>query len=295
MYKIVAPVMLSLALALTGCGSSPNADEVPDVSPESLYQVARANMASGYYGDAKRYLEAIDSRYPFGSMTAQVQLDLIHVYYKNRDTELAAAQVARFFRLNPTHPNIDYVYYMKGLIELQKRSDVIQEYLGLDRSEKDANYYLNAFNIFKELVTTYPNSPYAADARQRMIFIKNELAKRELAIAKYYYERGAYLSAARHSQMMLQAYRNTPVLEDALDLLATSYDRLKLTEAKDHALAVKSATFYEGYSPSYLPNPSSPVDAVSGVETTAFKESESTSSSWYDKYLGFFDFLFDEE
>ena len=170
--------MLCFTLAVTACSSSNyNSDEVPDISPENLYNVAKSGMATGDFALARRYLEAIDSRYPFGSLTSQVQLDLIYVYYKERESDLALAQINRFIRLSPTHPNIDYVYYMKGLTEIQKRSDMIQDYLGLDRSEKDPSFYQAAFNTFRDLIRSYPNSIYAADARQRMIYIKEELAK----------------------------------------------------------------------------------------------------------------------
>lgn len=251
MYKILASLMLSLTFAITACSSSNyNSDEVPDVSPENLYDVAKANMATGDFAVARRYLEALDSRYPFGDLSAQVQLDLIYVYYKERESDLASAQVARFIRLSPTHPNIDYVYYMKGLTEIQKRSDMIQDYLGLDRSEKDPTNYYNAFNTFKTLVQSYPNSLYAADAYQRMIFIKEELAKRELAIARYYSERGAYVSCIKHAKNILYTYRDTQALQEALGLMVRSYDRLHLNEPKQKAIKLYKDTY--GSEPAFL-------------------------------------------
>lgn len=243
MFKILASAMFCAALALAGCSNNYNTDEVPDVSPTNLYNVAKANMATGDFSIARRYLEAIDSRYPFGDLTDQVQLDLIYVYYKQRESDLASAQISRFIRLNPTHPNIDYVYYMKGLTEIQKRSDVIQDFIGLDRSQKDPTNYYNAFNTFKDLITNYPNSIYAADARQRMLFIKEELAKRELAIARYYLDRGAYLSAIRHTQSILYTYRGTSSFKPAMELMAKCYDRLNLEEPAKNVRKVIDATF----------------------------------------------------
>ena len=260
MFRFLATVTLCFTLALTACSSSNyNSDEVPDITAENLYAVAQASMSAGDFGQARRYLEAIDSRYPFGDLTTQVQLDLIYVYYKQRESELALAQIARFIRLSPTHPNIDYVYYMKGLTEMQQRSDVIQDYLGLDRSEKDPTYYVSAFNTFRDLINAYPNSIYAADARQRMLFIKEELAKRELAIANYYFERQAYVSSIRHCQNILYAYRNTSQFKPAMELMAEGYDALHLALPADHTRQVIANTFGERYTPIYATNVSAPL------------------------------------
>lgn len=268
MSKIWAVAAISLSLFLGACGSSNyNSDEVPDISPDNLYKIAKASMNTGDFSFAQRYLEAIDSRYPFGELSEQVQLDLIYVYYKERESELALAQIKRFIRLNPTHPNIDYVYYMKGLTEMQMRSDMIQDYLGLDRSEKDPTMYLEAFKSFKELLTSYPESLYVADARQRMIYIKNELAKRQLAIAKYYFEREAYLSSIRACQTILRTYRNTDEFKPAMELMAQGYDKLRLQAPAANVRAVMNDSFGTAYEASTNGQPVAEI---------------SDDGSWYD-------------
>ncbi len=290
MYKFLAGAVLCLSLAVaTGCGSNYNSDEVPDVSPENLYNIAKAGMSTGDFGAARRYLEALDSRYPFGDLTQQVQLDLIYVYYKTRETELASAMIERFIRLSPTHPNIDYVYYMKGLTQMQRRADMFQDYLGLDRSEKDPTDYVNAFNTFKQLITTYPNSIYAADARQRMIFIKDELAKREMAIAQYYYERGAYLSSIRHSQNILSTYRTTTQLEPALENMARCYERLNLTEPAANVRNVMAASFGAGYTPVAADSSSLPLNPDGSVPATnqeGVQRTMAEGDTWIDSVAG---------
>lgn len=283
MFKFLATVMLCFTLAVTACSSSNyNSDEVPDISPENLYNVAKSGMATGDFALARRYLEAIDSRYPFGSLTSQVQLDLIYVYYKERESDLALAQINRFIRLSPTHPNIDYVYYMKGLTEIQKRSDMIQDYLGLDRSEKDPSFYQAAFNTFRDLIRSYPNSIYAADARQRMIYIKEELAKRELAIAEYYFEREAYVSSIRHCQNLLYTYRNTQQLRPALELMARGYERLGLVDPANNTRRVLATTFGGSYTPLVSTNSSTPIDPDTGLPVAPAAVSAGEDKSWFD-------------
>lgn len=281
MSKIWAAAAVSLSIFLGACSSlNYNSDEVPDISPDNLYKVAKASMNTGDYTFAQRYLEAIDSRYPFGELSEQVQLDLIYVYYKERESELASAQIKRFIRLNPTHPNIDYVYYMKGLTEMQMRSDMIQDYLGLDRSEKDPSMYLEAFKSFKELISSYPNSIYAADARQRMIFIKNELAKRQMAIAKYYYEREAYLSSIRACQTILRTYRNTEEFKPAMELMAQGYEKLHLKAPAANVRAVMNNSFGSNYQAAIVDN-GLPKDQAAAEGPTAPED----EGSWYDFLL----------
>lgn len=244
--KLLISATCACMLVLSGCHNdteSVNKDKVPDMSAHSLYQTAKASMADGDYSKARNYLEALDTRYPFGEYTDQVQLDLIYVYYKSRETELADAAATRYQRINPTSIYADYVAYMKGLIAMQKRGNLIQEYISLNRSQKDPVAYYEAIKCFQSFIETYPNSPYVNDARQRILFMKDQLAEREYRIAEYYQERGAYLSSARHCQSILYSYRDTKWLEKAMRMLADNYDKLKLTGPAENTRKVIAASF----------------------------------------------------
>lgn len=245
MTKFFAPLILGALIALTACSSSGNynKDEVPNISPDAMYSVAQNAMASGDFQRARQYLEAIDSRFPFGELADQVQLDLIYVYYKMRESEKTSEQINRFMRLNPTSQYSDYVLYMTGLNQIQMRADIIQDFIGLNRSQKDPTQYYEALKTFRNLIETYPDSKYAADAHQRMIFIKQQLAEREMKIANYYFERGSYLSAIRHCQNILYSYRGTQYLEPALQLMETGYEKLGLTDAAANVRSVMQASF----------------------------------------------------
>lgn len=243
--KLAVSAALAIALALTGCGSdsdSGNKDKVPDLSASALYSTAKSAMASSDFSKAKDYLEALDTRYPFGEYTDQVQLDLIYVYYKTRSTDLAAAAVERYQRINPTSIYSDYVAYMKGLVAMQKRGNLFQEFMHLDRSQKDPTSYYDAIKTFSDFIKTYPNSPYVHDARQRIIYMKDQLAEREYMIAKYYFDRGAYLSSARHCQSILYSYRDTQYIDKAMDLMAMDYDKLGLKLPADNTRKVIAAS-----------------------------------------------------
>ncbi|GAA3547350.1 outer membrane protein assembly factor BamD [Zobellella aerophila] len=233
---------LALALVATGC-SSTKKDLVPDEPPEVLYQDAQERLQSGNFFRAAELLEAMDSRYPFGPYSNQVQLDLIYAYYKLDDTTRALANIDRFIRLNPNHPSVDYAYYMRGLTNMSADYNFIQNLFNIDRDDRDPAYARQAFADFRQLLRQYPDSVYAADAQARMIGLKNRLAKHDLTVAQYYIKRGAWLAAANRAKYVVQTYPDTEMMKPALEIMAEAYGTLGLTEMANNAKAVLRANF----------------------------------------------------
>lgn len=236
---------LALALTATGC-SSTKKDQVPDEPPEVLYQDAQERLQAGNFIRAAELLEAMDSRYPFGAYSNQVQLDLIYAYYKQDDTARALANIDRFIRLNPNHPSIDYAQYMRGLTNMATDHNFFQELLDIDRADRDPAYARQAFADFRQLLRQYPDSVYAADARARMVSLKNRLAKYDLSVAQFYMKRGAWLAAANRAKFVVQSYPDTNTLQPALQIMTQAYDELGLSEMANHADAVLKANFPAG-------------------------------------------------
>ncbi len=231
--------MLPLTVLWLSACSSVNKDVVPDKEPEELYMLAYESLAEENYGKAKEYLEAIDSRYPFGPYAHQVQMDLIYTYYKDREDDLAIAEIDKFLRLNPQDPNIDYVLYMRGLTNMQKATNRMLNLLFIDTYDRDVSHLEQAFSDFRLLIAKYPESMYAADSYARMVYIRNALARHEYDVADFYYRKGAYLSSARRCQNILTSFRDTDILEDALTLLEKDYTALKLPELADRTRQLK--------------------------------------------------------
>ncbi len=215
----------TLSLILIGCSSK---NTVPDNPPAELYATAKKKLQDGHFKDAIRQLEALDSRYPFGPYSQQVQLDLIYAYYKSADLLLAEASIERFMRLNSTHPDIDYVLYMRGLINMSLDDNLLHSFFGIDRSDRDPQHARNAFRDFRQLVQNYPNSQYVADSNKRLIFLKNKLANYELAIAQYYTKREAYVAVVNRIEQMIKNYPDTEATRDALPLMKKAYEELGL-------------------------------------------------------------------
>ncbi|MCO7225305.1 outer membrane protein assembly factor BamD [Pleionea sp. CnH1-48] len=229
--------LVILALMLQACATTGNDDnDTPANDPGvSLHEKAEIAMRAGNYRSAIQYLEKLDSLYPFGPSSHKAQLSLIYSYYKIGDSALATAAADRFIRQNPNHPDVDYVYYMKGLVAFNDESGFIKELLSASLSKRDAEAARTAFKNFADLVRKHPKSRYSKDARQRMVFLRNLLAEHELHVARYYMERQAYTGAANRAQYIVENYPKTPAIPEALVIMTTAYDLLGLPELKEKA------------------------------------------------------------
>ncbi|MDG3087190.1 outer membrane protein assembly factor BamD [Vibrio hannami] len=220
--------LLALSL-LFGCSSSE--EVVPDIPAAELYSEAQDALRSGNWFSAVEKLEALDSRYPFGAYSEQVQLDLIYAYYKNNDLPLGLATIERFIRLNPTHDKIDWVLYMRGLTYMAQDRSWMHDLFNTDRSDRDPEPAKSAFADFKRLLQRYPNSPYAADAKERMVALKNRLANYDLATADFYLRREAWIAAINRCQEIQKTYPDTIAAKESLNIQLEAYKQLGIKEA----------------------------------------------------------------
>ncbi len=239
--KRITALMVSVALAVTLAGCSSTKETVPDVPPAELYAKAQEKLQDGNFREAITQLEALDNRYPFGPYSQQVQLDLIYAYYKSADLALAMASIDRFLRLNPTSPQADYVLYMRGLTDMAYDDNLLHGLFGVDRSDRNPAHARQAFRDFTMLIQRYPNSSYAADAHARLVFLKNRLAKHELAVSQYYTKRGAYVAVINRVEQMLRDYPDTQATSEALPLMENAYQKLGLTSEADKVNKLISA------------------------------------------------------
>src|SRR6056297_3345485 len=233
-------LLASLILALlAACAGN---DEMPDIAADSgeaqIYRQAESFLDSRNYDLAVRSLQALESRYPFGKYAEQAQLELIYAHYGALETEAAIEAANRFIRLHPQHPNVDYAYYMKGLAATAADQDILSRFLPLDKTKRDVTYAREAFAEFSQLVSRYPDSPYAADAKARMIHLRNLLARHEINVANYYFRRGAYLAAANRGRYVVEHFQQTPAVADALAVMAQGYILLGMNNLAEDAIGV---------------------------------------------------------
>jgi len=234
-------IVALLAGVLAACSSTPKYDEKD--SAEKLYADARADMSAGSYDRAIKTLEKVEGRAAGTLLAQQAQLDLAFAYWKTGERAQAQSTLDRFIKLHPSSPALDYAMYLKGLVHFNDNLGMFSSISRQDISERDQQASRDAYQAFRQLVEQFPASKYSADARVRMDYIVNALAQYELHVARYYYRRGAYVAAANRAQQTLREYQQTPSVEEALYILAQSYDKLGLEQLRDDADRVLKQNF----------------------------------------------------
>jgi len=238
--------LLAASVALSGCGLLPKEnDETAGWSAQKLYGESKDAVAAGAWDKAVKYLEKLESRYPYGRFAQQAQLDMAYVRWKSGERALAIAAADRFIKLYPNHANVDYAYYLKGLINFNENSGILSFLDNPDLSERDSKGTRESFQAFKELALRFPDSKYTEDAQARMRYLVNSLAQYEVHVARYYMKRGAFVAAANRAQYAVQNYQRAPALEEAVFIMVKAYDALGMTELRDAADRVMRKNFPE--------------------------------------------------
>ncbi len=210
---------------------------------EQFYENAKAELDSGNNQGAIKLYEKLEARYPFGRYAQQAQLDIAYANYKDNETAQAVSAVDRFIKLHPNHPNLDYAFYLKGLAYFKPDLGFFGSVLNLDQAERDPKALRDSFDVFKELLSRFPDSIYVDDTRGRMVFLVNTLAKHDLSVARYYFNRGGYLAAVNRAQTVITRYPQAPVAEEALVISIESYDKMGLKELADASRRVLEKNF----------------------------------------------------
>ena len=235
---------LILALLLGGCGLLPELqDETAGWSANRLYSAAKEAMGEGSYEKAVKYFEILEARYPYGRYAQQAQIEIAYAYYKASEPANAISACDRFIKLHPNHPNVDYVYYLKGLVNFNEDLGITGYVSMQDPSERDPKAARESFEAFREMVARFPSSKYAADASARMKYLVNALASHEVHVARYYLKRGAFVAAANRAQFAVRTYLDAPANEEALFIMVKAYDALGLNDLRDDAERVMRTNF----------------------------------------------------
>jgi outer membrane protein assembly factor BamD len=238
-FFVLLGLAAAAALAMTGCKGG--SDVRPTAAPDKLYDLAAQDMRSNNFKAAIQRLESLESYYPFTNAAKQGQLDLMYAYYRNGEAESAIDQADQFIRENPTHPRVDYAYYIRGLVYFETGAGWLEETFHADVTRRPPHESRKALQSFQTLLQQYPRSPYAADARQRAVFLRNKLADYELAVAKYYIQRQAYVAAVNRARSVIENYDGSPAAIEALGIMAEGYRKLDIPDLAAVAESVRQA------------------------------------------------------
>ena len=237
-------MLILIASMLSGCAMFKKEEVDENATVEELYARAKQSMEKKNWATAVERLRTLEAKFPYGVYAEQAQLDTIYAYYRNTEPGLAIASADRFIKLNPTHESVDYAYYLKGLASFEEDKSTVGLLLGKnDLSDRDPTLTLNALNAFRDVYTLFPESKYAPKSRERVRYLTNTLAKHEIAIAEYYFSRGAHVAVVNRAKGVIEEYPDTEAVEDALALLVFSYTAMGLKDLADDARSVLQLNF----------------------------------------------------
>ncbi|MFT6591275.1 MAG: outer membrane protein assembly factor BamD [Rhodoferax sp.] len=225
--------LTAAVLLLSGCATTTPVDETVGWSPNKIYAEAKDELGSRGYDKAIVLFEKLEGRAAGTPLAQQAQLDKAYARYKAGEAAQGLATLDRFMKLHPASPALDYALYLKGIINFNDDLGLFSGIARQDLAERDQKSAKESFQSFKDLITRFPDSRYAPDARLRMNYIVNSLAQSEVYVAKYYYERGAYIAAINRAQLVVSDYQGMPATEEALFIIVTSYEALGMTQLRD--------------------------------------------------------------
>ena len=273
-------LLLSLLLFLSGCSWFGGDDDelIADSGEQQMYREAQRHLKNENFSLAVRSLQGLESRYPFGQYAEQAQLELIYAHYSAYEFAAANEAADRFIRLHPRHPSVDYAYYMKGLAAYDIEPGFFSRFIPSDDTKRDVSHIQTAFAEFAQLLARFPDSAYAPDARQRMVHMRNMLARNEIHVANYYFRRGAYMAALNRGKYVVEHMQQTPSVADGLAIMGQAYLLLGLDDLAEDSIAV----LCENY-------PDHP-NLTSGCEFDSVYTMDGLQRSWINQAtLGLFD------
>lgn len=230
---------LVLAVTLSGCSLLPEQiDETKNWSAQKFLINAKESVSDGNYSQGIKLFEKLESRYPYSAQASQAQIEIAYAHYKDNEPESALAALDRFIQQHPAHPHIDYALYLKGMVNFIEDNGLLSRIGSQDMSERDPRAAHEAFAAFKVLTTRFPDSKYSDDARGRMRYLVNALGAHELHVAHYYLKRGAYVAAANRAKYVIEHYSTTTAAEEALAVMAQSYEHLGMKDLQADTLRV---------------------------------------------------------
>lgn len=228
----------ALAVVLVGCASNDEEVEGSNLAEKQLLDEAQQRLDNESFQLAIEYLQLLEARYPFGAYAEQAQVSLIYAYYRAAEMEAAIEAADRFIRLHPQHPNVDYAYYLRGLANFDQNRSPFDNLIKNDPTDRDTSSMQAAFGDFATLLAYFPDSEYASDAKSRLVYLRNALARHEIVVANYYLKRGAYSAALHRATNVVEHYPKAPAVADGLAIMVQSYQLLDKPDLADKSFMV---------------------------------------------------------
>ncbi|MGD8532260.1 MAG: outer membrane protein assembly factor BamD [Gammaproteobacteria bacterium] len=230
-------VIIAVLAALAACSSGRNSVN-PEDDARKVYTKGQRALNIGNFSTAINQYEYLQAVYPFSEYARQGQLDLMYAYYRNKEPDAAIEAADQFLLENPTHPRVDYAHYIKGLVNFERERGPVERFFRVDLAKRPPDKLEESYRSFATVANEFPDSVYAQDSRQRMVFLRNRLAQYEVHVASYYMRRGAFVAAANRSKYVLENFQQTPSVVPALQIMVSAYRQLKLDDLAEDSMRV---------------------------------------------------------
>lgn len=260
-------LVIGASFLLSGCNIAKNinnslfdSDETNNSAEEKTvslntaqkrYNEAFDSMSRSRYRQALEQYQGLIIQYPFGQITEKAKLDALFVLHQLRETNDAIKLANSFITQYPTHKNVEYAYYMKGIILFPKKKSALGRTFG-SNALRNTSRLLEAYVSFEEFIDKFPRSEQAPDAKQRMVFLENAIAENEFEVAEFYSAKKAYVAVINRCQYVIENHSQTPSARDALLLMRDTYKKMGLTELVQDTQNVIDANDMPGKEPKEL-------------------------------------------
>ncbi|MDD5394568.1 MAG: outer membrane protein assembly factor BamD [Thiothrix sp.] len=244
--------MLALTVSFSGCSvfsqatsifSQTEKDPTEGWSANKIYGTAKEALNGGDYERAVTLYESLEARYPLGRFAQQAQLEKAYAYYKYDEADSALDAIDRFLRMNPGSEDVDYALYLRGLVNFNRGSSIVDKVFPRSIADLDTVRQKESFQDFSHLLTRYPDSKYAPDATERVQHLRNSLAQSEVNVANYYMMRGAWLAAFNRAEYAIKHYQGSPAVIDALEIKVRAANKLGKPDLAADSLRVLELNF----------------------------------------------------
>ena len=192
------------------------------------------NVGDAFYAGKK--FKEVESLMPQDAWASKASLMAGYADYTRNSYSAAIFTLQRHMKHYPADKNLSYVHYLIAMCHYEQILD----------EKKDLKPLLKAKEKFEFIVQVYPDTDYATDARFKLDLIIDQLAAKEMSIARYYMKTEKWIPALNRLKLVVEKYDKTVFVEEALHRLVEVYYRLGLIEEAKLAASILGYNYQSG-------------------------------------------------
>lgn len=263
LLKIIS--IITCLTVITSCGWFKKEKNKQVQSVDVMYNEGLNELQDKSYKKAIEQFEEVESTYPYSEWATKAKIMSAYSSFLSEDYDTALLTLDRFIKLHPGNKDIEYAYYLRALCFYEQISDV----------ERDQSYSSFAKSALQEVVTRFPESKYAQDARLKIDLVNDHLGGKELTVGRFYLKQGNYPAAINRFKNVIEKYSTTSHVAETLHRMVEAYLSLGIRDEAEKYAAVLGYNFPDSkwYKRSY--------ELLEGKKLKAADVSDK-KGKWYD-------------